>query len=113
MVILQDIERGKVSWRHPDQILKIRLRNTARVITPKTTRHTGRDKICNGFNDSSCRQPSDHIVNNVIHKHACSYCFEEVGKFCQHKGQDYIRKKKWKLVQTIKPPIDGILDLEQ
>ena len=35
MVLLQDIERGKCSWRNPDKVEKVRIRNTARIITPK------------------------------------------------------------------------------
>ena len=29
MILFQDIERGKCSWREPDQIEKVRIRNTA------------------------------------------------------------------------------------
>ena len=36
MVLLQDMERGKVTWRRPDAVEKIRIRNTARVIPDKS-----------------------------------------------------------------------------
>ena len=35
MVLLQDIERGKCTWRNPDKIEKVQIRNTAQVIAPK------------------------------------------------------------------------------
>ena len=35
MILLQDIERGKCSWRDPDQSEKVQICNTARVIQPK------------------------------------------------------------------------------
>ena len=33
LMLLQEIERGKCSWRHPDAVEKIRIRNTARVVS--------------------------------------------------------------------------------
>ena len=52
MVLLQEIERGKCSWRFPDLEKKIRIQNTARVIAqkpastqPKSFKST-KDKLC-------------------------------------------------------------------
>ena len=37
LIIQQEIERGKCSWRRPDTVEKIRIRNTTRVITTKAS----------------------------------------------------------------------------
>ena len=95
MILLQDIERGKCTWRNPDKIEKNRIRNTARVINtkespsqPKISKTSNHEKLCQDYNSNNCQQSADHIQNGQILKHACSYCFQEVGKFCQHKVQD-------------------------
>ena len=96
MILLQEIERGECSWRSPDTVEKNRIRNTARIITPKQTTALGKgnkDKICGDFNSNNCKFSSDHVVDGVIKKHACSYCYQEVGRLCLHKVQDCIRKK--------------------
>ena len=100
MVLLQDIEKGKCTWRNPDKIEKIRIRNTARVINtkqihsqPKISKINNHEKVCQDYNSNNCQQSADHIQNGQILKHACSYCFQEVGKFCQHQVQDCIRRR--------------------
>ena len=99
LVLLQDIERGKCSWRRPDTVEKVRIRNTARVIAPKTNgcgQKSGKhpkDKVCFDFNSNSFKQRSDHIVDGVIMKHACSHCHKEIGKYFNHKVQDCFRRR--------------------
>ena len=100
MVLLQYMERGKVTWRHPDAVEKIRIRNTARVISAKTNppntkdnKSSNKDKICEDFNKNECKSSSDHVVAGQIWKHACSYCFKEVGRFFYHKVQDCLRRR--------------------
>ena len=90
MVLLQEIERGKCSWRSPDLVEKIRIQNTARVIAqkpastqPKSFKST-KDKLCPDYNTNNCRFSSDHVVDSVIHKHACLYCHQEVGRWFSH-----------------------------
>ena len=99
MVLLQEIERGKCSWRSPDMVEKIRIRNTARIIATKPVTAQSKankgttDRICRDFNTGSCSHTADHVIDGVIVKHACSYCHQTVGKLCFHKVQDCIRKK--------------------
>ena len=100
MMVLQDIERGKVTWRDSDNIEKIRIRSTARVITTKPTstsgkghKHTGKEKICVGYNEGTCKQQGDHVLDNIIYKHACAFCHQEVNRFCHHKTRDCLRRK--------------------
>ena len=100
LMLLQEIERGKCSWKRPDAIEKIRIRNTARVISTKasgtatkTAKHSSRDKVCTDFNSNNCKFPGDHMVDGQIVKHACSYCFKETGRMCYHKVQDCICRK--------------------
>ena len=100
LVLLQDIERGKCSWRRPDVVEKIRIRSTARVIAPKPSVNAGkgakssnREKISHDFYLNTCKHPSDHIVNGEIVQHACSYCYKEVNKLCYHKLQECLRRK--------------------
>ena len=100
MILLQDIEREKCTWRNPDTIEKIRIRNTAHVINtkqtpsqPKISKISNHEKVCQDYKCNNCQQSADHIQNGQILKHAWSYCFQEVGKFCQHKVQDCIRRR--------------------
>ena len=100
MILLQDIERGKCSWRDPDQTEKIRIRNTARIIQPKSTnipqkqpKNNQREIICMDYTKNTCKFTADHVVDGKIHRHACSYCLQEVGKLCFHKVQDCMRRK--------------------
>ena len=64
MLLLQDIERGRCTWRQPDVLEKIRIRNTTRVIAPKQpTTQTNKPKtnpfakVCKDFNNNTCKQP--------------------------------------------------------
>ena len=100
LVLLQDLERGKCSWRRPDVVEKIRIWNTARVIASKPSvnaakgaKTSNRDKICQNFYANTCKHLSDHIVSGEIVKHACSFCYKEVNKLCYHKAQDCLRRK--------------------
>ena len=99
MVLLQDIERWKCTWRNLDKVKKIRIQNTAHIITPKqtssqqkTSKGNYREKVCQDYNANNCQQSADHVHNGQILKHTCSYCFQEMGEFCQHKVQDSIRR---------------------
>ena len=101
MMVLQDIERGKLSWRNPDAVEKVRIRNTSRVIPPRSTHNQGKitrpnyskDKICQDFNTGTCRHQNDHVIDGIIHRHACNFCFQEVGRFCGHKVSECLRRK--------------------
>ena len=100
MILLQDIERGKCTWRDADTIEKIRIRNTARVIQPKAAnsnqkQHKNGQKeiICADYSGNTCKHSTDHVVEGKIHRHACSYCMQEVGKLCFHRVQDCLRRK--------------------
>ena len=108
MILLQEIERGKCSWRSPDLVEKIRIRNTARVIAQKPVStqpksfKSSKDKLCPDYNSNSCRFSSDHVVDGVIHKHACSYCHQEVGRWFSHKIHDCMRRKATESNKDIK-----------
>ena len=72
MIEYGQIERGKCSWRTPDLVEKIWIRNTARV--KQKSFKTTKDKLCADYNTNNCHYSPDHVVDGVIHKHACSYC---------------------------------------
>ena len=100
-MVLQDMERGKVTWRRPDAVERIRIRNTTRVIPARTTpppppsgkdnKAAAKDKICEDFNKNDRKFSSDHVVAGQIWKHVCAYCFKEVGRYFYHKTQDCLR----------------------
>ena len=48
----------------------------------KQLSNTGHDKICMDFYDNGYKQQCNHIVDGCIHKQACSFCFQEVEKYC-------------------------------
>ena len=99
MVLLQEIKSGKSSWSTPDLVEKIRIQNTARVIAQKPTStqpknfKSTKDKLCLDYNSNNCCYSLDHIVDGVIHKHACSYCHQEVGRWFPHKIHNCMRRK--------------------
>ena len=99
LVLLQDIEQAKCSWKRPDMVEKVRIQNTSRVIqtkssgnAPKVSKNTSKEKVCQDFNANNCKSHGDHVVDGIIVKHACSYCFQEVGKMYSHKVQDCFRR---------------------
>ena len=61
--------------------------------TGKTTRSNSKDKIFSDYNTNGCKHSGDHIVDGKIIKHACSFCFQEVGRFCSHRVQEWLRRK--------------------
>ena len=106
MILLQDIERGKSSWRDPDQTEKIRIRNTARIIQPKSTnsqqkqsKSSQKEIICGDYTKNTYKFTADHVVEGKIHRHACSYCLQEVGKLCFNRVQDCLSCVK-RLIST-------------
>ena len=94
-ILLEEIERGKCSWHFPDLVQKIRIRVIAQKpasTQPKSFKST-KDKLCPNYNSNNCHYSSDHVVDSVIHKHACSYCQQEVGRWFSHKIHDCMRRK--------------------
>ena len=94
------LSRGKCSWRRQDIVVKVRIRNTARVIqtkssgnAPKVTKNTSKEKVCQDFNANNCKSRGDTVVVGIIVKHACSYCYTVYTvKMYSHIVQDCFRR---------------------
>ena len=112
LVLFKEIERGKCSWKHSNIIEKIRICSTAWVMNPKGTlpatkqgKWNTKDIICSDYNISSCKYSSDHIVEGQIHKYACAFCYQKVGKLYLHKQQVCLQQKSL-AGQDVKSRID-------
>ena len=92
-VVLQDMERGKVSWEQLDLVEKIKGRNTQRLVQGYRGSAITQDRIqpCIHFNKGSCKFESDHVLNNTSYQHICSYCFRETGRKFEHSMQKCLR----------------------
>ena len=93
--VLQDMERGKVSWEELDLVEKIKGRNTQRLVQGHRSSTNTQDRIqpCIHFNKGNCKFESDHVLNNTIYQHVCSYCFRETGRKFEHTMQKCLRMK--------------------
>ena len=93
--VLQDMERGKVSWEQLNLVEKIKSRNTQRLVQGYRSNATTQDRIqpCIHFNKGSCKFESDHVLNNTIYQHICSYCYRETGRKFEHTMQKCLRMK--------------------
>ena len=93
--VLQDMERGKVSWEQLDLVEKVKSRNTQRLVQSYKNKATTQDTIqpCIHFNKGSCRFESDHVLKNTLYQHICSYCFRETGRKFEHSMQKCLTMK--------------------
>ena len=69
LILLQDIERGKCSWRDSDQIEKVRICNTAHIIQTKVTtsqqkqsKSSQKEFTCGDYTNNTCKFSADHVV---------------------------------------------------
>ena len=63
--VLQEMERGKLSWLEPDLVEKVKVRNTQRIfqnhkVAPSSVIKT---QCCLHFNKGQCKYDHEHIAN--------------------------------------------------
>ena len=106
-IVLQEIERGSVSWENTDEIDNIRKLYTQRVNSntndpqkyssndpQKYSSNDSKKVVCSHFNNGRCTKNNDHQKDNITFRHICSYCFRVVRKAYNHSELSCNRKAK-------------------
>ena len=83
--VLQEIERGLISWEDTENIEKCRVRYTQRLLqsVKSSPNQNQSSQTCVFFNKGKCKHENDHVSAGVMY-HACSYCFKETKKRYDH-----------------------------
>ena len=84
--VLQEIERGKLSWADPDLVEKVKIRNTQRIFHGQKTASNPmvQTQCCIHFNKGHCKYDSEHVANGILYQHYCSFCMKETQKKYDH-----------------------------
>ena len=96
-VILQEIERGTLTWNDTDNIEKTRALYTNKVASAANDTHRNNEikrVVCSHFNTGKCNQHSDHQKDNLLFRHICVYCYRTVKKAYSHPETVCHRKLK-------------------
>ena len=98
-VILQELERGSITWYDSEEIEKIRTLYTNKAATShdshnKHTSDNTKRVVCSHYNHGKCKQNSDHHTNNILYRHICMYCYRQVKKAYSHSEMSCHRKQK-------------------
>ena len=105
-VVLQEMEKGAISWTDHSEIERIRRlyahgqivgQNPAFTNNTKATESSHMDKkkiVCSYFNSGKCSRSGDHNTETVIYRHICSYCYTDIKRAFHHAESDCLRKKK-------------------
>ena len=87
--VLMDMERGYLHWRDLDAVDRARRRFTQRAL--RSQKHDSQDqpdvRICKKFNQGKCHvreDVSEHRVDHITYKHACSRCYKATKKYLPH-----------------------------
>lgn len=96
-VVLQEIERGTVTWKDTDELDNIRKLYTQKVNTVEQPRQYASDLkkvVCSHYNAGKCIKSSDHQKDNILYRHICSHCFRVVRKAYNHPEPSCNRRNK-------------------
>ena len=92
--VLQEMERGKVSWSQIDLVEKIKCRHTQRILQSHKPTNSGlQSQICVHYNKGQCKFENEHVSNNVLYQHHCSYCLKETQRKYDHPASKCMRMK--------------------
>ena len=101
--ILQEVERGSVTWLQPEKVEKIRSRNTQRIVQVPNGRVGGsknseKTMLCKLFNKGSCRyeMQAEHTDKGITYQHFCTNCFANTGRKYDHRKHASLRLKNEK-----------------
>ena len=99
--VLQELERGAVTWSDVQKIDEIRTLYTRKSFHTENskrdndTSNGGHKKVvCSYYNKNKCTKTTDHVTNNIMYRHVCSYCYKVTGKCFGHQENDCNRKSK-------------------
>lgn len=86
-VVLQEMERGVISWLDVEEVNRIRLLYTNKAATSANSfRQTGEIKrvVCTYYNNGKCKHLGDHQRKNLMFRHICTYCYKNYRKALNH-----------------------------
>ena len=101
-LILQEMEKGSLTWLQADKIEKIRSRNTQRMVPNGSNanvkgQNEGAEKtmLCKLYNKGSCKyqNQTEHTDKGMTYQHFCSNCFASTGKKYEHPRHQCLRLK--------------------
>ena len=98
-IVLQELERGSVTWADTKKLDDIRTLYSRKVATTDNSKRPDRSPgykkvVCSHFNKNKCIKNSDHVTNNILYRHVCAFCFKSTGKFYNHCESVCNRKAK-------------------
>ena len=76
--VLQEVEKGLISWENSESIEKCRIRNTQRLLQSVKSNTSQNGQTF--FNLRKCKHGMDHVSAGVLYQHACPYCLKETKK---------------------------------
>ena len=84
--VLQEKERGKLSWAEPDLVEKVKIRNTRRIFHGQKTAPGPmvQTQCCIHFNKGHCKYDNEHVASGILYQHYCSFCMKETQKKHDH-----------------------------
>ena len=82
--VLQEIEKGKISWDRLDLIEKVKCRYTQRIVECQKQTGGMSNQACRHFNKVFCRIDNDHVVNGILYMHCCTFCLKGTGRKYNH-----------------------------
>ena len=92
-LILQEMEKGSLTWLQAEKIDKIRGRNTQRLVpsgpnanAKMSNEGTEKTMLCKLYNKGSCKyqNQTEHTDKGMTYQHFCSNCFSSTGKKYEH-----------------------------
>ena len=92
-IVLQEIEKGKVTWDNLDQIEKIKNRFTQRLVQNPKLGANACNQTCVHYNKGFCKLDGDHVSGGVVYQHCYSYFFKQTGKKYEHPLVKRLRNK--------------------
>ena len=95
-VILQEIERGTLTWQDTEDIERTRSLYTTKITSADSFKGSSDTKrvVCAHYNAGKCRQQNDHRKDNILFRHICTYCYRVAKKTYSHPELAYNRKQK-------------------
>ena len=91
--VLQEVERGLISWEDTESIEKCRVRYTQRLLQSVKSSPNQSSQTCVFFNKGKCKHENDHVSAGIMYQHACSYCFKETKKRYDHPVSQCMRMR--------------------
>ena len=82
--VLQEVERGLISWEDTENIEKCRVRYTQRLLQSVKSSPNQSSQTCVFFNKGKRKHENDHVSAGIMYQHARSYCFKETKKRYDH-----------------------------